>query len=149
METFSTWDALLTHIRAGGAVAYQAPLDVRPIRVRVVAQSGGRLRVYPPTSDADPFTADPGHLPRFRRADPAPIQYLEPGTYEFSERILPWQAAGLQQTASGYGRKLTSRRILRIVGEKVWRRVYYVCFSNAGSSYVLIKGRPFYLKGNG
>lgn len=77
----------------------------------------------------------------------ADLNYLEWGTFELSERVLPWQAQGLQQTASGYGRKLTSRRILRIVGETVWRRVYYTCYSNAASSYVLIKGQAFYLRG--
>lgn len=63
--TFASWADLLSYIRGGGMVAYQAPLDYRPIAVRVKVR-GSAVRVYPPTSDADPFTADAAHLPRFR-----------------------------------------------------------------------------------
>ncbi len=76
----------------------------------------------------------------------ADMIYLE-APYEVADRPLEWQKHGLQQTASGYGRKLTSTRVLRIAGEKLWRRIYVICYSNAGTSYVLIKGIPHYLKG--
>jgi hypothetical protein len=67
--------------------------------------------------------------------------------YETADRPLWFHLRGLSETASGYGRKLRSPRMLRIVGEKRWRRIYVVCFSNAGSAYVLISGVPHYLRG--
>lgn len=74
------------------------------------------------------------------------ILYLD-RPYEKKQSMLPWQRAGLQQTASGYGKRLTSSYMLRIQGERVWRRIYVVCYSNAGSAYVVIKGQTFYLAG--
>jgi hypothetical protein len=75
------------------------------------------------------------------------ITYLD-GPYECVERPLAWQTAGLQQTASGYGRKLTTAWVIRRKGETRWRRVYAVCFSSAASHYVLIKGQPRYFAGD-
>jgi hypothetical protein len=75
----------------------------------------------------------------------APIQYLEQ-PYETKEAPLWFHLRGLSETATGYGRKLRSTRMLRIVGESRWRRIYVVCYSNAGSAYVLIKGKPHYLR---
>ncbi len=48
-----------------------------------------------------------------------------------------WQEKGLQQTASGYGRKLATRHMVKWSGR--WRRVYVACFSNAGTAYI---GKP-------
>jgi hypothetical protein len=70
---FNSWPELLTHVRAGRAVWYRAPLDNNACLVRAVARpmgrtvrvrsfSGGRGRVAP----FDPFTADSAHLERFR-----------------------------------------------------------------------------------
>lgn len=50
---------------------------------------------------------------------------------------LPWQRDGLQQTASGYGRKLTTRYLVQWAGR--WRRVYVAQFANAGTAYI---GKP-------
>jgi hypothetical protein len=58
---------------------------------------------------------------------------------EVEDRPLWWHLRGLQQTRSGYGRKLTSRTVVRFEGEKRWRRVYVVCFSNSGTAYVETK----------
>lgn len=51
--------------------------------------------------------------------------------------ILPWQEQGLQQTASGYGRKLTTPYMVHWEGR--WRRVYCCQISNAGTFYI---GKP-------
>jgi hypothetical protein len=75
------------------------------------------------------------------------IRYLS-GKFECDERPLWWHKQGLQQTASGYGNKLATAWMLRREGEKVWRRVYAVCWSNAASHYVLIKGEPHWLSGD-
>lgn len=56
-----------------------------------------------------------------------------------------WQKQGLQQTASGYGKKLTTRYMLQIDGKR-WHRVYTMQFSNAGSCYVLIGGQTFFIQ---
>ena len=66
-ESFSTWSQLVDHVRAGYPLFYQAPLDYRPVLISAVVRRDGKLRVHPPYSDCDPFTADEGHLPRFKR----------------------------------------------------------------------------------
>jgi len=48
------------------------------------------------------------------------------------------QRAGLQETASGYGSKLTTRYVV-LEGNR-WRRVYCRQFSNVGSLYVIKRG---------
>lgn len=53
--------------------------------------------------------------------------------------VLPWQAKGLQQTRTGYGRRLTTTRKVFIDG--TWKRVYCVCFSNSGTCYTLTRGK--------
>ncbi len=68
MEKFSTWDEVLAFVKAGGWLWYHAPLDVRPVSVRVVKVfKNGKLRIDPMNRDADYFTADAGHLDRMRR----------------------------------------------------------------------------------
>jgi len=47
---------------------------------------------------------------------------------------LAWQKAGRQFTASGYGRRIPTRYMVRF-GSK-WRRVYCCQISNAGTCYV-------------
>jgi hypothetical protein len=67
---FASWPALLEHIATGGAVYYHAPMDHAPVRVRVEVRRGSKLRVFPPSRAADAFTADSGHLERFRQTAP-------------------------------------------------------------------------------
>lgn len=65
--TFQTWTELLDAIRADDRIAYQAPMDVRPVQVGTTIRRDGRIRVTPTSRDADPFTADAAHLDRFRK----------------------------------------------------------------------------------
>lgn len=65
-QTFDTWRDVLVHVIAGSPIYYQAPLDARPVLVRVQLTRGNKVRVFPPSTDCDPFTADAGHLDRFR-----------------------------------------------------------------------------------
>ena len=51
---------------------------------------------------------------------------------------------GLSQTATGYGKKLTTTKML-LIGKRRYR-IYCSCFSNCGSCYVLIKNERYYLK---
>ena len=57
---------------------------------------------------------------------------------------LSWHKLGLQQTASGYGKKLTTRYKIAHKGRTY--RVYACVFGNAGSLYILAKGQRIYLR---
>lgn len=52
---------------------------------------------------------------------------------------LEWQKKGLMQTATGYGRKLTSTYKIKI--ENRFYRIYTCIFSNVGTSFVVRKGK--------
>lgn len=70
-SSFSSWKELKDYVDDGKTVYYQAPLDRYPVRVRAHTTSHKRtakIRVTPLSLDADPFTADSGHLSRFRKA---------------------------------------------------------------------------------
>jgi hypothetical protein len=69
MTTFTSWPQLTDHVRAGYRLFYQAPMDYRPVMVTAVIRKDGNLRVSVPYGDADSFTADIGHLDRFRREE--------------------------------------------------------------------------------
>ena len=58
---------------------------------------------------------------------------------ESKEVLLPWQKAGLMQTATGYGSKLVTSKMVKYAGR--WRRVYCMCYSNSGTCYILVKGK--------
>ena len=62
--------------------------------------------------------------------------------YEVLDRPLRWHRQGLSQTASGYGRKLTSARCVRLRDGRV-RRVYVTCFSNSETAWINLDGRSF------
>lgn len=68
------------------------------------------------------------------------MQYLEQ-PFETKDAPLWFHRAGLSETASGYGGRLRSTRMLRITGESRWRRIYIMQYSNAGTAYVRIKGQ--------
>ena len=57
--------------------------------------------------------------------------------FDAKEKPLWWQERGLSYTASGYGRKIPTRYMVR-VGNR-WRRVYCCQIGNAGSLYI---GKP-------
>lgn len=50
------------------------------------------------------------------------------------ESPLPWQRQGLQQTASGYGKRLATPYMVQVLGR--WHRVYSYQFSNIGTLYI-------------
>ncbi len=71
LESFASWADLLAHVESGAVRSedlwYHAPLDILPHSVRVELRARGKVRVFPWSTGVDPFTADEGHLPRFRR----------------------------------------------------------------------------------
>jgi hypothetical protein len=60
--------------------------------------------------------------------------------YTIVEQPLWWHKQGLQQTASGYGKKLTTPYCAEIDGEKRMRRVYCTRWGNAGSCWFMLHG---------
>ena len=56
---------------------------------------------------------------------------------------LDWQKRGLQQTASGYGRRLTNTS--KICFEGKLYRLYTTIFSNAGSTWFTVKGKKIFV----
>ena len=74
------------------------------------------------------------------------IKYLEDVTpYTVIDRPLWWHLKGLQETASGYGTKLTSRRCIQLPNGKT-RRIYIWCISNSGVAYVTYQGHQYNLR---
>jgi hypothetical protein len=72
------------------------------------------------------------------------VEYLE-GEYRLIEKPLAWQRRGLQETATGYGAKLTSERMVLLPdGRK--RRIYITCYSNNGSAWITLGGKRLYLR---
>ncbi len=69
-KSFATWADVVTAAYQSVVLWYHAPLDTRPVRVRVVKIfKNGKIRIDPMSRDADNFTADEGHLARFRAID--------------------------------------------------------------------------------
>jgi len=66
--TFSTWNEVLDAARRGEQLWYQAPMDRSPHYIHVdKIYKNGKLRINPLSNDADKFSADAGHLMRFRK----------------------------------------------------------------------------------
>ena len=57
---------------------------------------------------------------------------------EHKVSLLWWQSQGLTYTRTGYGRKLPTNNMVRLPGDKKWRRVYCCIYSNIGTCYVLV-----------
>jgi len=72
------------------------------------------------------------------------VDYL-PYDLPVREHLLDWQKRGLQQTASGYGSKLTTSK--EVFYNNRWYRVYAIHYSNAGSAYIISKGKRLFLQG--
>lgn len=50
------------------------------------------------------------------------------------------------QQPDGYGRKIATQYLVRLDGKGPWRRVYCICFSNAGSLYIVVKKQAYYFR---
>src|SRR4051812_48125869 len=90
-------------------------------------------------------------LPRLRSSSPrestamAAVNYLS-DSFKVAETTRD-DCKPYGQAPSGYGRKIATPHKIKLAGEKRWRRVYAVCFSNAASHYVLINGSAYYIRG--
>ena len=68
-----------------------------------------------------------------------PVGVMWPSPLAMSERLLEWQRRGAQFTATGYGTKIPTSKVIKWSDGKV-RRVYCDIYSNAGSCYCMIHG---------
>ena len=59
---------------------------------------------------------------------------------ESKDAPLWWHLRGLSYTASGYGRKIPTRHMVKLPGSNRWRRVYCCIYSNIGTCYVEVPG---------
>jgi hypothetical protein len=66
------------------------------------------------------------------------MRRIDISDYEIKEVLLSWQKAGLPETATGYGSKLTTSKMIRYNGR--WHRIYCMCYSNIGTCYIISKG---------
>ncbi len=74
---------------------------------------------------------------RINRDHPEYWKPIEVSSYE--DRPLWFHTAGLQETASGYGRALTSARVA-VLPDGRTRRVYITIFSNSGTAWIVVDG---------
>ena len=68
-----------------------------------------------------------------------PVGVIWPSPMAEAERPLDWQRRGLQYTATGYGTKIPTSKVIRWSDGRE-RRVYCDIYSNAGSCYCMIYG---------
>jgi hypothetical protein len=62
------------------------------------------------------------------------IAYIKNTTAEVLDRPLWWQTQGLTYTATGYGKRIPTRWMVRHNGKL--RRVYCAIYSNIGTCYI-------------
>lgn len=65
------------------------------------------------------------------------VEHCDLSDLEKKDAPMPHHEMGLSYTASGYGRKIPTRMMVKIPGSPRWRRVYCAIFSNIGTLYVL------------
>lgn len=68
-----------------------------------------------------------------------PVGVMWPSPMAEAERPLEWQRRGVQYTATGYGTKIPTSKVIKWSDGKV-RRVYCDIYSNVGSCYCLVHG---------
>lgn len=71
------------------------------------------------------------------------ITYCDDLIEEWREKPLYHHIHNLSYTATGYGKKIPTRYMVRI--GTVWYRVYTMIFSNIGSNYILRKEGKFFV----
>ena len=66
------------------------------------------------------------------------------GEYKLIRNPLWWHKGGRKQTVSGYGSKIVSELMVEFPNGKR-RRVYFICYSNAGSPYVIMNKKRVFI----
>lgn len=52
---------------------------------------------------------------------------------------LPWQERGLMYTATGYGAKIPTSKVIHFEGRE--RRIYCTIYGNAGTAWITVRGQ--------
>ena len=63
-----------------------------------------------------------------------PRDQLQVKAVEVIEKPLEWQKRGLSYTATGYGKRIPTRWMVKVNGKL--RRVYVAVYSNNGTAYI-------------
>lgn len=76
------------------------------------------------------------------------VEYVDE---EFTVVEKPVERRGILQIApgqglSGYGKKISTDRMVRFKDHPRLYRVYVVCYSNAGSAYIIRRGKTLYFR---
>jgi hypothetical protein len=71
------------------------------------------------------------------------LEYYEYKKTDLVDKPLWYHKQGLMQTASGYGSRLVTSRMLKI-GKRL-HRIYCMCYGNSGSIYIILKGKQIFL----
>jgi hypothetical protein len=71
------------------------------------------------------------------------MDYISLKDYPTRRKELWWQEKHLMETATGYGNKLHTTRMIQYAGR--WRRVYCRCYSNSGTCYIIVNGKEQYV----
>lgn len=82
-------------------------------------------------------------MTQFTKADVKNEQFIYASREDLVYAPLPWQKLGLQQTASGYGEKLTSP--YKIYFEGRLYRLYVMCYSNVGCTWFTARGKKYFV----
>lgn len=84
-------------------------------------------------------------MKEFTTQDVVPCSTFDGHIYAGTEELVwdppEWLARGLQETASGYGRKLNSGRKIHFNGRLY--RIYVTIFSNSGTAWFKAKGKRY------
>ena len=67
--------------------------------------------------------------------------YIAPAAEDVKSAPMPHHRAGLTWTASGYGARIPSTRMVRV--GKRWHRVYVAQWSNCGTAYIVRQGKRY------
>lgn len=59
--------------------------------------------------------------------------------YPCAKKVSGW-------TAEGYGEKIPTDWQVIIAGEKKWRKVYAICWSNVASHYIMLDGKREFIR---
>lgn len=62
------------------------------------------------------------------------LETIDRDQHETKDSPLGFHKRGLSQTASGYGRKLTTPTMIKYKDR--WRRIYCCIYSNSGTCYI-------------
>ena len=72
------------------------------------------------------------------------LEYIDPAELEIFVSLLPHQVAGLSYTATGYGKKIPTTKMVKYKG-RIYR-IYCMIFSNIGTCYITVKGRQLIIR---